>query len=156
MHSNWEEKSINLFIKGTQHKMEIVVDANIIISSLIATKGKTFDCLFCEQLQLFAPEFLMEEIKKHKKEITEKSSLSSSELDMIFCFLTSQITFIPNCIILTQREKAEEISPDKNDNEYFALALFLQCPIWSNDKQLKEQKSVIIYSTQELLKLINV
>jgi predicted nucleic acid-binding protein len=48
MHSNWEEKSINLFIKGTQHKIEIVVDANIIISSLIATKDKTFDCLFCE------------------------------------------------------------------------------------------------------------
>lgn len=47
-------------------------------------------------------------------------------------------------------KKAENISPDPNDFQYFALALKLDCPIWSNDKRLKEQKFVKIYSTEEL------
>jgi len=45
---------------------------------------------------------------------------------------------------------AEKISPDPNDLMYFALALKLKCPIWSNDKELKKQNEVIIYSTEDL------
>ncbi|MAG78609.1 hypothetical protein CL616_04570, partial [archaeon] len=48
-------------------------------------------------------------------------------------------------------KKAEKISPDINDTEYFALAIALGFPIWSNDKLLKTQKLVKIYSTTELL-----
>jgi len=33
---------------------------------------------------------------------------------------------------------------------YFALALKMKCPIWSNDKRLKEQKTIKIISTDEL------
>lgn len=36
---------------------------------------------------------------------------------------------------------------------YFALALKLKCPIWSNDKKLKEQNIITIYHTHELSKL---
>ncbi len=52
-------------------------------------------------------------------------------------------------------EKAESISPDVNDREYFALALFLHCSIWSNDKKLKYQKIIPIYATHELIQLFN-
>jgi predicted nucleic acid-binding protein len=47
-------------------------------------------------------------------------------------------------------EMAEKISPDPDDFMYFALALKLKCPIWSNDKELKKQNKVIIYSTEDL------
>jgi len=36
------------------------------------------------------------------------------------------------------RQEAESISPDPNDMQYFALALKLCCPIWSNDKNAEE------------------
>ena len=38
--------------------------------------------------------------------------------------------------------------------KYFALALKLNCPIWSEDKALKKQSKVKVYSTSELLKEI--
>ena len=47
---------------------------------------------------------------------------------------------------------AERISPDPKDTSYFALALKLNCPIWSNDKKLKEQNKIKIYSTEEIVK----
>ena len=36
---------------------------------------------------------------------------------------------------------------------YFALALKLNCGIWSNDKKLKNQDKVKVYSTEDLLKI---
>lgn len=49
--------------------------------------------------------------------------------------------------------RAKEISPDKNDIAYFALALKLKCPIWTNDKKLKDQDEIKVYSTSELIEI---
>ena len=35
--------------------------------------------------------------------------------------------------------EADSISPDPDDVQYFALALKLGCPIWSNDPHFREQ-----------------
>jgi len=51
-------------------------------------------------------------------------------------------------------EKAEKLTPDLDDMTYFALALKLNCAIWSNDKKLKEQNKVEVYNTYELSKII--
>ncbi|MEK6968674.1 MAG: PIN domain-containing protein [Nanoarchaeota archaeon] len=49
--------------------------------------------------------------------------------------------------------EAKKISPDPDDVAYFALALYLGCPIWSNDKRLKEQNKVRIITTKELAQI---
>ena len=49
----------------------------------------------------------------------------------------------------------EQISPDPDDVEYLAVALSLDCAIWSNDKDLKEEQSrVVVVTTDELTKLL--
>jgi predicted nucleic acid-binding protein len=50
-------------------------------------------------------------------------------------------------------QEAENITPDPDDMVYFALALRMKCPIWSNDKKLKEQEKVKVYNTHELVNL---
>ena len=47
-------------------------------------------------------------------------------------------------------EEAEKISPDLKDTQYLALALKLNCAIWSNDKKLEKQDKVKIFSTEDL------
>ena len=37
--------------------MELIIDANILMSALISSQGRTFDLMFDERLKLFAPEF---------------------------------------------------------------------------------------------------
>jgi predicted nucleic acid-binding protein len=49
---------------------------------------------------------------------------------------------------------AEEISPDPDDVVYFAVALAHRCPIWTNDRALKNQRKVKILSTRDLAELL--
>jgi len=52
-------------------------------------------------------------------------------------------------------KEADNLSPDIKDSQYFALAMKFNCSIWSNDKKLKEQDIINIYSTSDLLKIIS-
>ena len=52
-------------------------------------------------------------------------------------------------------EEAKKICPDRDDVPYFALALKFNIPIWSNDKKLKEQNKIKVYSTQDILNLLS-
>jgi len=133
--------------------MELVVDANIVISALISSLGKTSDIIFSDKFKLYAPEFLLEEIDKHKKEISDKSGLSFEKIDLLLSLISLHLKIIPFSEFKDLIEKASKICPDPNDIEYFALALKLGCPLWSNDKILK-QSPLKVLSTQEVVNLI--
>jgi len=68
--------------------------------------------------------------------------------------IEKRIKLIPNEEIEQFIDEAMNICPDENDIQYFALALKLNIPIWSNDKKLKEQNKVKVYSTEELKELL--
>jgi len=132
--------------------MDLVIDANILFAALIK-ESVTKELILSNGINLFAPEFLFEEFYKYKEEILKKTNRSLEEFDEIFMILTNIITLIPEeefCLFL---EKARSISPDENDSAYFALALKLNCAIWSNDKKLKNQDRIRVYSTQDLIEI---
>lgn len=131
--------------------MEFVIDANIILSALIATEGKTFALIYNDHFKLFAPEFLLEEVEKYKDLILRKSGLKEEEFQVFLSFVSSRIEFIPHEEFKDQMRKAAEITPDPKDTEYIALALKLKCSVWSNDKVLKYQNTVKVYSTTDLI-----
>jgi len=135
--------------------MELVIDANILLSALIATKGTTYDIIFNNRIKLFSVDKLLREFEKHKSETLEKSGLSQYELDIFVSLISAEIEFVPYSEIIKLIPEAEKITPDPDDTEYFALALKLNCSIWSNDKKLKKQDKVRIYSTEELMKLLD-
>lgn len=133
--------------------MELVADANIIISGIISMEGKTSELLFSDELNLFSPEWLLEEIKKHKEEILAKSKLAEVELDLALALIFSRIKFVPFLEFKQFLPEVKPTCPDPNDIEYLALAFKLGCSIWSDDKKLKKQDLVKIISTSELLNL---
>ncbi len=132
--------------------MELVIDANILMSSLIATKSKTYDMILNDKIKLFSVDKLLEELEKHKAEILAKSGLSEYDFDVFLSLISAKIEFIPYSDLKKFVYEAEKTTPDPNDTEYFALALKLKCSIWSNDKKLKQQDKVRIYSTEDLVK----
>lgn len=135
--------------------MQIIVDANPIISILI-NPGKPVDLLFLEELEFIAPELLFEEIQNNKELIVAKSGLSREEINRFIGILKKKIKVIPEEVFLKYREKAGKVCPDEKDITYFALALYLKCPLWSNEKKLKEQNEVTVYATHELMGLFNI
>lgn len=103
---------------------------------------------------LFSPAFLLEELGTLSDEIANKAGISKNELKGISnqLIIAGNMTIVPIKEYTEMLAKATAISPDIKDVPYFALALKLGCAIWSNDKKLKEQKVVKVYSTEELSK----
>ncbi len=131
--------------------MDFVVDANIIIAALIRD-NHTRHLLLMSPHSLFSPAFLLEEIDKNSDEISSKSGVSKNELrDILHQLIAAgNITIVPTKEYKDTLPKATTISPDIKDAPYFALAIKLKCAIWSNDKKLKEQRTVKVYSTEEM------
>ena len=132
--------------------MNIIVDANILFAALIKN-GITSKLMFIDDIHLYAPEFLLEEFGKYRNEIIKKTHRTTNNFDIVLSEISSHIDFIPKSEFQKQMKKAEEISPDKDDSVYFALALQKGMPIWSNENRLKKQNAVMIYSTRDLAQL---
>jgi len=131
--------------------MNLVLDANILFAALIRN-NVTRELIVSEDITLFAPEFILNEVEKHFKDICERSGKTILDIRQTLLALSQIIVFIPEAELTNYLSNARRISPDQNDALYFALALKIHCPIWSNDKKLKEQKEIMIYSTDDLLR----
>lgn len=81
-----------------------------------------------------------------------KARINIGEFGFLERILQWRIEFVPVEEFKDFLKEAELVCPDPDDIEYFALALKLNCPIWSEDKRLKKQSKVKVFSTSELLK----
>ena len=133
--------------------MDLVIDANILFSVLIK-KAKTEELLFKDTLHLFAPEFLFDEFEKYRKLIKDKTNRNDRDFDRLMRILREKIKVIPNEETEKFISKAKAICPDEKDVDYFALAMKLNCSVWSNDKALKNQRHIDVISTEELINKI--
>ncbi|MBN1386000.1 hypothetical protein JW968_03410 [Candidatus Woesearchaeota archaeon] len=129
--------------------MKLVVDANPIISMLIA-ESPAIDIIFDKRFEIFAPRLILDEISRNMGVIRSKSRLSNME--QIFRMIKNEIQLVPSEEYECCVPDAEQICPDPKDIAYFALALHLGCGIWSNEKW--EQNLVRVYMTHELISMI--
>jgi len=134
--------------------MEVIIDANIFVAALLK-KGATRKLLLNDELVLYAPEYVIEEIFDHLQEFETKSHLSRISLEELVkvLIIESKMNIIPKDELRPFIKKADEITPDPDDVMYFAAALKQNIGIWSNDKEMKKQKVINVYSTNDLVKL---
>ncbi|MEK6887796.1 MAG: PIN domain-containing protein [Candidatus Aenigmatarchaeota archaeon] len=132
--------------------MLLVVDANIVLSSMMA--GKITDLLLSPKLDVVAPELLFVEIEKHKDEIKNKSRLSPDEVETLLSLLKKKIRIFPMEEFVSFMSKSIEILGEhRKDAPYLALALKLSCPVWSYEKLFKDVGSVKSLTTSEVADL---
>ena len=134
--------------------MLIVADANPIISSLI-NKGETFRVFkensILRRFDFISPEFMLVELNKNKDKLKGYTRLPKEELDEVLSFILQQIRLIPFSEFSDKLPEA--IKLNFKDSPYLALALNLNCPIFSGDKELKKQSKVRVLSPKELLEM---
>ena len=129
-----------------------MVDTNVMFSFF--WKGSMVKKLLMDQdVLLFAPEFALEEINKYEKEIIRKAKITKKEFNFLREELAIAIEFIPLKDYNNYLKKSLDFSPDENDVDFFALALKLKIPLWSNDKLLKKQNVVRVLETKDVLKI---
>ncbi len=130
--------------------MNLVVDANVLFAALVK-QSKTTELLFRDELHLYAPDFLFEEYSKYKGELLKKTGRSPRNFEQLLEVLQRRITIIPLEEFFPFMKEAKIVSPDAKDAAYFAVAFKLGASIWSNDKKLKEQNRVKIFTTNDLI-----
>lgn len=132
----------------------MVVDANILVSALLQKSVTRKILLGAKQTGLFAPEFIKEELFKYSGEFARRLKVENAKVEeaLSMLFEASKIIIVSKEAYSDLLPMALRLCPDKKDAPYFALALKLSCPLWSNDKALKRQSSVIVFSTEEVLK----
>lgn len=135
--------------------MRLVVDANVIISSLIK-KGVSFEVFALNSIQnrfeFVAPDLMLSEVQKHKGDLLNETRLPADIFSDAMDFLFEQINIVPAQEFKEFLPKTRELlSSHAKDVPYVALALKLDCPIFSGDKMLKKASPVRILSPRELL-----
>lgn len=132
----------------------IILDVNIVLSAIIKDSF-TREFITKSEHEFWFPEQALDRIKKYKDLIIKKSGLNPKELDSLFEMFFEQVNIAPRGKTDINLAKAKEVMEhiDKEDVLFIACALSISdSVIWSNDKHLKKQKLVRVYTTKELLK----
>ncbi len=135
--------------------MKLVVDTNILISALIRNSIAR-KIIFTSDFEFHVPEHAFSEIDKHRGMIISKSMLDEANYELFLNLLKSKVSIASKEITNSKFEESKSImdSIDKYDTVFVALALALNCSIWSNDADFKRQKNVKVYTTEDLLKML--
>ncbi|MEK6912606.1 MAG: PIN domain-containing protein [Nanoarchaeota archaeon] len=132
--------------------MNLILDNNILFSLMNPHSMTSFIFLDLNAI-LFAPEFIIEEFNRYEEECRKKSKLDKFKFAERKKVIFSKINFLKLKDFNSFVEPARKFCPGENDVFYFALALELKAPIWSNDKELKNQNKVVVLDTRDIINL---
>jgi len=132
--------------------MRLVVDANVVISALIAD-SKTRELVVTLDPDLLTPQFVHDEIENYEDLIAEKSGMEPRRVQRFVDLLFQYIEVVPADEFSSYIEGADEAigETDPDDVLYVACALANDAHIWSDDSDFKEQDIVEAYSTSDVI-----
>ncbi|RLF79393.1 hypothetical protein DRN44_08960 [Thermococci archaeon] len=139
-----------------KEKTRVVIDTNILISALIKDDSVTARIIKSGIFEIYYPEDGMFELEKYRDYIIKKrkKALQKKSFDYALSFLLESVNVVPSLLYEDKIREAYEIMRDidEKDTPFLALALKLQCPIWSNDGDFEEQNLVEVYKTSHILR----
>ncbi|KOX98193.1 MULTISPECIES: PIN domain-containing protein [Halorubrum] len=132
--------------------MKLVVDANVVISALIAD-SKTREHIVTLEPDLLTPEFVYDEIENYTELIVQKSGMSPERVAQFIDLLFQYIEVVPAQEFYPHIEEAEAAigETDPDDVLYVACALAEDAAVWSDDTDFDEQTHVETYSTSDVI-----
>ncbi|MDS0283164.1 PIN domain-containing protein [Haloarcula onubensis] len=132
--------------------MKLVVDANVVISALIAD-SKTRELIVTLEPDLFTPEFVHDEIGNYEELIVEKSGMTPDRVAQFIDLLFQYIEVIPASEFYPYIQEADPVigDTDPDDVLYVACALATDADIWSDDSDFQEQDVVEAHPTSYVI-----
>lgn len=131
--------------------MKATVDANILFAALIRDSA-TRHVWFASNLELFAPDFIVQEFLKHRFLVLEKSGADPKIFDQLLGRLLKKVALVADRELESFFPAAKSLCPlDPEDIRYFACALKEDTILWSQDRHFKQQRRIKVHTTAELL-----
>ena len=132
--------------------MKLVLDANVVISALIAD-SKTRELIVTLEPDLLTPAFVHDEIENYEDLIVEKSGMEPDRVAQFVDLLIQYIEVVPADDFYPAIERADDAigDTDPDDVLYLACAIASDAAIWSDDSDFDEQNMVETYSTSDVI-----
>jgi predicted nucleic acid-binding protein len=132
--------------------MRLVIDANVVISALIAD-SKTRELIVTLESDLLTPAFVYDEIENYEDLIVEKSGMDPDRVAQFIDLLFQYIEVVPADDFYPVIDRADEAigDTDSDDVLYLACAIASDAAIWSDDSDFEEQDLVETYSTSGVI-----
>ena len=130
----------------------MVVDANVVISALIAN-SKTRELIVTLEPELLTPEVIHGEIGNYEALIVEKSEMEADRVQQFIDLLFQYIETVPASEFYPYIDEAEEAISDIDPDDvlYVACALAREAGVWSDDSDFDEQDLVPVFTTGEVV-----
>jgi len=142
-------------MERNKEKIRIVIDTNILISALIKEDSITSKIIKSGIFEIYYPEDGMLELRKYRDLIISKrkTEWQKKSFDYALNFLLESVTVVPSQLYEDKIRDAYVIMKgvDEKDTPFLALALKLQCPVWSNDKDFRKQNAVEVFTTSHIV-----
>jgi len=119
--------------------MKIIVDTNIIFSSLLNRHSSLSDTLFRKRLDFIMPKYAYIELFKHKERIIRFSKHNEDEiLEILYELLKNVDIFDEDMIPSDTLKKAYDLVKDIDEKDiiFVALTIELDGLLWTGDKKL--------------------
>jgi predicted nucleic acid-binding protein len=132
--------------------MKLVVDANVVISALVAD-SKTRELIVTLEPDLLTPAFVHDEIENYEELIVGKSGMEPDRVAQFVDLLFQYIAVVPVDEFHPAIEEADAAigDTDPDDVLYLACAIANDAAIWSDDSDFDEQDVVEWYSTSDVI-----
>ena len=130
-----------------------IIDTNILFSGLLkdsVTRELLIDCPFV----LYAPEEIINEIRKYEQTILERTGFTKEEFEILFALLTEKITIVSKENYFDFLGEADKLigMVDKDDIPFLALALSMSNDgIWTDDEHFERQSKIRVWKTDEII-----
>ncbi len=134
--------------------MRLVIDNNVFFSLMNPKSINSYLFSMLRINEYFVPKCVNTELNEHKADCLVKSQLSEHEFELRRMEVEDELEFTDLPEYKRFLKKAIGSLPDPEDSPYLALALRLNCPIWSNDKHFEKQSLVKVFKTEDLVKLL--
>ncbi|MEK6924488.1 MAG: PIN domain-containing protein [Candidatus Micrarchaeota archaeon] len=129
--------------------MKLVADANVLFSAFLR-EGSTRRLWLDRRLEIYAPEFLLEEIKKHLPELARRAKLTPEGAFKLCELLLRKVKLVKTNELVPYAAAARHLTTDAKDEPYAACALATGAGLWSHDRKF-ERDRLRVWTTAELL-----
>ena len=129
-----------------------MLDTNVILKALIKD-SLVRGILLGSSHEFLIPEYAIDETKKHLDVAAKRSGLSEDEIISVMDTLLTNIRVIPADKVLSKWKEAEEVMAriDEDDVPFVAASMSVSCDgIWSDDKDLRRQNKVKVWTTKDV------
>jgi predicted nucleic acid-binding protein len=117
-------------------RRRLVIDANILIRAVLGRRVKETIIGHAEDVDFFAPEVAFDDAQEHLPAVLTKFD-RAAEIDPALAFLNQLrdiVAAVPEDAYLDIKDQAlARIQRDPDDWPVLAVAMLLDCPIWTED-----------------------